>query len=79
MEIVALLGKENGPTIVDHVKEQKVQLLVLGHRKRSKACRFWMRWTGRKRRYGLLHTKCQLHDSRSKEEEKKTRRLFDYC
>ncbi|XP_021730274.1 uncharacterized protein LOC110697224 [Chenopodium quinoa] len=49
VEIVALAGKEKGPTIVSQAKEHKASLLVLGHRKRSKAWRFWMRWTGRKR------------------------------
>lgn len=49
VEIEALAGKKKGPIIVDQAKEQKASLLVIGHRKRSKAWRFWMRWTGRKR------------------------------
>ncbi|KAL2935525.1 Midasin [Bienertia sinuspersici] len=42
-------GKEKGAMIVEQAKEKKANLLILGHRKRSKAWRFWMKWTGRKR------------------------------
>ncbi|KMT10846.1 hypothetical protein BVRB_5g113500 isoform A [Beta vulgaris subsp. vulgaris] len=49
VEVLALEGKAKGPIIVDQAKEQKASLLVLGHRRRSKAWRFWMRWAGRNR------------------------------
>ncbi|KAK9669088.1 hypothetical protein RND81_13G108300 [Saponaria officinalis] len=47
VEVVAVAGKDKGPIIVEQAKEQKTSLLVLGHRRRSLAWRFVMRWARR--------------------------------
>ncbi|XP_074315879.1 uncharacterized protein LOC141652160 [Silene latifolia] len=49
VEVVALTGKDKGPIIVEQAKIQKASLLVLGHRKRSIAWRFLMKWAGKNR------------------------------
>eukprot|EP00257_Ricinus_communis_P002947 XP_002514622.2 uncharacterized protein LOC8265056 [Ricinus communis] len=48
VEVAVREGKEKGAVVVEEAKQQKVSLLVLGHRKRSIMWRLMKRWAGRK-------------------------------
>ncbi|XP_057518906.1 uncharacterized protein LOC130799721 [Amaranthus tricolor] len=79
VEIIAITGKEKGPKIVEQSKEQKVSLLVLGHQKRSKAWRFWMRWAGKNRSsQGVVDYCIQNSDCMTIAVRRKSRKLGGY-
>ncbi|XP_074319744.1 uncharacterized protein LOC141656644 [Silene latifolia] len=79
VEVVALSGKDKGPIIVEQAKEQKASLLVLGHRRRSIAWRFLMRWAGRNRSsHGVVDYCIQNADCMTIAVRRKSKKLGGY-